>query len=560
MSEPTQSQAIGSSQSELEELSVPLDERDSFEPLRVGDSLESPDGLLVVDAFVEQKGKVNFYEATFRQDRKVWLRETQAVDVAVCLRREFELLAGLKCSMFPQVYSCFERDGRTYLIAEPIIGPTMADALAAKEMGPVQLLSVLAQLAFAVSQLHAQGWAHLALRPASIVLGKPIRITDFRYAVRLGQKPSGYFYFSGYSAPELLSGEPIDARADVYAIGALLYHGVSGCPIPESGPALAGWQSETCLPGVPQILHKCLGPIDTRYATATDLHRDLLRLLSRYAPRVRYTTASASTIGLEPTRSANQDAWGYCCQQVEAEEGFRSWAIAAVADGMGGMAAGELASTIAVNTVLCEATVALMAKPEISPEEQAKLAAELVRKANRKVCDGMEAQQARGGCTIVCALLLERRLAIAHVGDCRAYLVRNGEMKILTRDHSLAMSLVMQGMLDISQLRGCPERSNVTRSLGERRNIPDYYVDTLVQTVGTSILELQRGDTLVLCSDGLWEPVSEEQVVQVLEELKADLNAAARRLIDLALKNGAPDNATVSLVRIDEFQPLEREV
>jgi len=311
---------------------------------------------------------------------------------------------------------------------------------------------------------------------------------------------------------------------------------------------------------VQQTLHKCLGPLDTRYATMAELHQDLVRLARRCAPRIRYECVSATTIGLEPTRTVNQDAYGSSCVQFESEAGALSWAVTTVADGMGGMAAGEVASAVAVNTVLTEAMAALAASPKLTAEEQAQITANWVRKANEKVCDAMEAKQARGGCTLVCAFLLEKRLTIAHVGDCRIYLIRDGSIQTLTRDHSVAMSLVMQGELDIGQLRGYPDRSNVTRSLGERKKLPGHYVDTLAQVTGKESMELRAGDTLLLCSDGLWEPVIEQTVVDVLAEKAPDMKAAADELIALALQNGAPDNATVSLLRIDEASQTQSKV
>ena len=114
---------------------------------------------------------------------------------------------------------------------------------------------------------------------------------------------------------------------------------------------------------------------------------------------------------------------------------------------------------------------------------------------------------------MVCACLVGNRLAIAHVGDCRLYLIRAGEARLLTRDHSLAMALVMQGEMELADLRKRPERSQVTRSLGERRPMPDYLVDTLEQVTGKPTMELEVGDTLLLCSDGVWEPLTEEELV-----------------------------------------------
>jgi len=551
MSEPTPSE-IDNSQFELEELSESVELPALPEPLATGASLETPDGSLRIDGFSGCKGAVNLYEATFSDDRRASLRETQDGGSAELMRHEFEVLSALKCPMLSQAFACWDKDGRTYLATEPVTGSTLGDALSSKELTPAQVVSVLAQVAYAICQLHSQGWLHLALRPTAIVLGKPIRVLDLGHSTRIGQRPPTPFYFAGYSAPELFADGAIDARADIYSIGALLFHAMSGYPIAESGAMLTGWQPETPVAGVPQILHKCLGPLDTRYATMAELHQDLVQLARRCAPRVRYECASATTIGLEPTRTVNQDAYGFSCVQSEAEEGMRSWAVAPVADGMGGMAAGELASALAVNTVLTEAMGSLATFRTLSAEEQAQMTADWVRKANEKVCDAMEAKQAKGGCTLVCAFVLEKRLTVAHAGDCRIYLIRDGSIQTLTRDHSVAMSLVMQGERDISQLRSYPDRSNVTRSLGERKKLPGHYVDTLAQTTGKESMELRAGDILFLCSDGLWEPVIEQAMIDVLAEHAADMKAAADKLIALALLNGAPDNATVSLLRIDE--------
>lgn len=559
MSEPTPSE-VDNSQFALEELSESVELPAAPEPLAAGASLETPDGSLRIDSFSGCKGAVNLYAATFSDGRPASLRETQDAGSAGLMRHEFDVLSALQCPMLAQAFACWDKDGRTYLATEPVAGSTLGDALDCKELTPAQVVSVLAQAAYALCALHSQGWLHLALRPTAIVLGKPIRVLDLGHSTRIGQRPPSPFYFAGYSAPELLADGAIDARADIYSIGALLFHAVSGYPIAESGATLTGWQPETPVAGVPQVLHKCLGPHDTRYATMAELHQDLVRLARRCAPRVRYECASATTIGLDPTRTMNQDAYGFSCVQSEAEEGKRSWAVATVADGMGGMAAGELASALAVDTVLTEAMGALAAFRSLSAQEQAQMTADWVRKANEKVCAAMEAKQAKGGCTLVCAFVVEKRLTVAHVGDCRIYLIRDGSIQTLTRDHSVAMSLVMQGELDIGQVRAYPGRSNVTRSLGERNMLPGHYVDILAQTTGKESMELRAGDILFLCSDGLWEPVIEEAVVAVLAEKDTDMKAAADRLMALALQNGAPDNATVSLLRIDEGPQTQSKV
>src|SRR5262249_47512890 len=148
-----------------------------------------------------------------------------------------------------------------------------------------------------------------------------------------------------------------------------------------------------------------------------------------------------------------------------------------------------------------------------SADEQARVVKQWVHRANRKVCAALEARGAHGGTTLVCACIVNRRLAIAHVGDCRLYRIRDHEVELLTRDHSLAMSLALQGEIGMEEVRSHPDRSTVTRSLGDCEPLPDYFVDTLEQASCTATVDLDAGDLLVLCTDGIWEPVLEQDLL-----------------------------------------------
>jgi protein phosphatase len=126
------------------------------------------------------------------------------------------------------------------------------------------------------------------------------------------------------------------------------------------------------------------------------------------------------------------------------------------------------------------------------------------------------------------------------------------------------MALALQGEISMDEVRHHPDRSKVTRSLGDRQPLPDYFVDTLEQTVGgesvlRQTMELQAGDVLLLCSDGLWEPVLEEEMLNAVRHHAPDLNAAADTLLKIALQRGAPDNATVVLLRVDETSTSKEE-
>ena len=536
----------------LEELSEPLEEVDvGAKALCPGATVGSEDeDPIVIVRLIKDGFPLRLYEG--RQDgdeETLWVWE-RAGESASLLTDEGNFLREVRCPMFPRVQASFSLDGRSYLATEKCDGETFGELLSAGKLDAPRAVSILSQVAFALTRLHDAGFVHLGLRPAVIVPGRPVKILDFSDVTRVGQTPARRFYHAGYSAPELLREDPADVRSDIYAVGALLFHAVGGKPIAESGVELMAWEPETPVAGVPQILSRCLGDKDTRYSSAAELHRDLVRLVKRLTPPVRYALGAATSIGLEPSRTTNQDAFTYCLGSSVCEEETQSWLMACVADGMGGMEAGEAASGAVVRSIEAQAQAAFSARSLSSPEAHVSEVKKWVHEANERVISALERRKAKGGSTVVCVCLVGSRLAIAHVGDCRLYLIRAGEARVLTRDHSLAMALVMQGEMELADLRKHPERSQVTRSLGDRRPMPDYLVDTLEQVTGKPTMELEVGDTLLLCSDGVWEPLTEEELVAYVAGHEADLNAAAEAIVNATLARGGGDNATVVLVRL----------
>ncbi|MFB2891589.1 protein phosphatase 2C domain-containing protein [Aerosakkonemataceae cyanobacterium BLCC-F50] len=536
---------------ELEELVEPLSMLPMPEPLAADALVAAPyEQSFRIVMLRHTESQINFYEAVNEDEQTVSVREAlSGTEAAARSRHEAEVLRDLDCPMFPQLICCFESDLRTFLVTEPLaIDPTLADVLASVERQLPEIVSILAQVTFALSRLHAHGWVNLGLRPSHI-LSNPIKILDCSYATRIGEKPNRNFSHAGYSPPELSMEASVDARDDIYAVGAMLYQAVTGQKIPETGPELSFLPP---IAGVRQILSHCLGSRESRYAQMEDLHRDLLRLKKRLEPTVSYSLAAATSIGLEPTRTTNQDAYGYLTGELVFETEKQAWAIATIADGMGGMAAGEVASEVAVKTLLAEAAKTLTSYHEMTTAEQVEWVKQWVSIANQKVCAVMEKQRARGGCTLVCACLVNQCLTVAHVGDCRLYLLRQNEVTLLTRDHSVAQAQVLQNQIQLEEVRRHPDRNQLTRSLGDHQPLPDYYIDTLEQTTGQTVMELRSGDVLLLCSDGLWEPVLEADMLQAVCNLTPDLKSTANELLKIALQRGAPDNATVVLLRLEE--------
>jgi PPM family protein phosphatase len=205
-----------------------------------------------------------------------------------------------------------------------------------------------------------------------------------------------------------------------------------------------------------------------------------------------------------------------------------------VADGMGGAQAGEVASRIAVDTFA-------RGLPDAGAAEE-RLATR-VREANADIYERAHSEQdlAGMGTTLTAAYVDDTHVAIAHVGDSRAYLFRDGTLTRLTQDHSLVDELVRRGKLTEEEAAEHPQRSIITRALGPE---PDVDVDTWTYPV-------RGGDLLLVCSDGLTSMVSEERVAEILGGTET-LDSAAQALIDEANRAGGRDNITVILVRFEE--------
>lgn len=214
--------------------------------------------------------------------------------------------------------------------------------------------------------------------------------------------------------------------------------------------------------------------------------------------------------------------------------------VYAVADGMGGHLAGEVASSLALGPIAD-------LDGRVFADDQIALAAlrDAVAAANRAVAAKAARDPAmRGMGTTLTAVLVEgRRAHIAHVGDSRAYLHRGGEFAQLTTDHTLVQKLIDEGRLTREQADHHPHRSVITRAIGVEDSID---VDAMT-------LEIEPGDRLLVCSDGLTGPVDDAVLARELSDDHATTDEMARRLIDLANRNGGPDNITVVLLEFEEL-------
>jgi protein phosphatase len=204
----------------------------------------------------------------------------------------------------------------------------------------------------------------------------------------------------------------------------------------------------------------------------------------------------------------------------------------AVADGMGGAQAGEVASKLAASAL----------EDDEGPLHGVERVAALIREANRRVYERATSDPAASGMgtTMTVAVVEDGVVVIGHVGDSRAYLVRDGRMEQLTDDHSLVNELLKSGKLSPEEAEGHPQRSVITRAVGTD---PDVDVDAFS-------IDAQEGDVFLLCSDGLTDMVEDVDILDLIERYRDDLDRAVRSLIAAANRGGGEDNITAVAFRI----------
>ncbi|UCG52971.1 MAG: Stp1/IreP family PP2C-type Ser/Thr phosphatase [Candidatus Latescibacterota bacterium] len=247
---------------------------------------------------------------------------------------------------------------------------------------------------------------------------------------------------------------------------------------------------------------------------------------------MKLEVASLSHIG--QVRQRNEDALGHF-EPTEKSARDEKGSIFVVADGMGGHRGGEIASKLAVETIISE----FYSSKEGGVVPALRLA---FKEANKVIIEKSKDDVDLFGMGTTCTVLVVRNddAYFAHIGDSRAYLYRDGELKQITEDHSLVGEMVRSGIISDEDARNHPRRNVITRSLGTHEEIS--------ADIPTSPFGLADGDVLLLCSDGLTSVVTREEVKKTLESKSP--RDACDALVDLANEKGGKDNITVQVIKV----------
>lgn len=229
----------------------------------------------------------------------------------------------------------------------------------------------------------------------------------------------------------------------------------------------------------------------------------------------------------------NGEAFVLAPHDSSAEAGQGNWSLILIADGIGGAAAGEVASKLAIETV------AHSVGERAGKEAWDAVTTSAVEQADEAVRAARQEAGSTMGTTLVGALVAGSTAYVVNVGDSRGYAITKDNIQRITHDHSFVQYLVDSGQIREEEVRTHPQRNIITRSLGDK-------VPAQVDLFPTALVPNQ---ILLLCTDGLWEMVEDEEIFEIVTSAP-DLNSAATALVEKANENGGADNITVILAQI----------
>ncbi|HKP86733.1 MAG TPA: Stp1/IreP family PP2C-type Ser/Thr phosphatase [Blastocatellia bacterium] len=447
-----------------------------------------------------------------------------------------------------------------YMVFEPFQGQAIVhmdqtDEKMARQIG-VQLCAL-------AEQFHRNGWVYNGFEPYGIVVDSQSRVRligfDRARQALTNVEDAPVYPSRGYTAPELFEETALyDVRSDVYAIGAVLQYLLTGESIsPEEGSCL--YPIATVFPNFERLLQRALSDNPSeRFQSAGEFRESLTEL---NLP-VILQSGHFTDVGL--IRELNEDSILALNLTQYFESVQTQIGIYIVSDGMGGEAAGEVASRVSVRAVAEWVTEKLISASLKSTHEE-KIAAptqtgglrlaiadghemattemlkQAVANANREVLAYARANpEERGlGATLTVAMVVGEVLTIAHVGDSRCYVLSGDKLEQVTEDHSLVQKMVNTGNLSRSEARIHPYRNVIYRSIGADERIE---IDIVRRN-------LSSGDVIMLCSDGLNGMLSDDQIRDILM-VNPDPYAAAKELVVAANAAGGEDNTSVIVVRL----------
>ncbi len=427
--------------------------------------------------------------------------------------------------MLPMLIDAGEFEGKILIAHPKLEGNTLEAAIYQKNKKVA--LSAIVDLARLNRYLHARGFSMVSIDPRDVLI-EPTRLQRLPSVHKIGDTVTAEA--PRYGAPERAAGHKISGGEGVYSLGALIYHVFTG-QMPIEGEMLISFPE---IPGVPQALTAMLSSSTTR-VNPTDALELCSKLEKALEKRFAWVLGTASTVGINPDRVTNEDSVGYRVRRALGAAHTDTIMVACVADGIGGMAKGEDASQAAVSGFLDYPL------SEVSTQS----VHEAIALANARVIGAMEGKN--GGCTFTGVIADGDSIALAHVGDTRAYLITD-KVEQISEDHSMVAMFVKMGIIPAEAAHNHPDSNKIMRSLGNQRELPPDYVELRQLTI-------VQNARIIIVSDGVWGvfPPKEFEIA-LLEPLEPqDL---ADSLVRQALLRNTTDNATALVMKLETRDPI----
>lgn len=354
---------------------------------------------------------------------------------------------------------------------------------------------------------------------------------------------------------------------DIRIIGELAYEVFMDDDYPGGHEMAAMLQDRSAIaetgiyfPGLPQVLAGCVSPYgDLAYADAMDLWEGLEQLRLELARPWMFEVGGVSTVGNYIFRKNNQDAFGHTVFTTTQGSAKRTAGFFCVADGIGGIQDGEKASGLAVRTA-CEVVARVWA--HVGAQTLQNKLTEYVRAVAKVVGQRLALEgefnplDNRGGTTFSGLLVVDDRAAVCHVGDSRIYLLRDGKLRQLTRDHTLANILVDLGEIEPGEEADELSNRTISRFLSTSGEVEWDRVDGFRKDIQLRIdapvdgrgMQIERGDVFILTSDGAHGEIDSRGIERLAREVP-EPHALAQAIADNALRQVGRDNATCVVVR-----------
>ena len=443
-------------------------------------------------------------------------------------------------------------DGVVYVVWEEDSGQLLSSWLPGSDtthtdaLGEEQVLTWMAQAAEVLSQLHSHA-----------IVGCPLTLQNL--LVQPGDRlimldPTGCILADTGDEQERQAAQVADIRNLATELERL-YMAVRDMN-DKGGVAGAREQSSVVMTGpLPNAANPAVVLTEAKegvYPTAEDFARALKSLYEASKPQTDLLLWSGRASDVGRVRQINEDSVMTLEATALEHEGNLPVGLYVIADGMGGHQSGEVASSIAARTVGAVINSSLLASMVSGdpvahdPSSSMTLLRQAVLEANRRISELARERHSDLGTTLVAALVIGNQLTVANVGDSRAYVWHDGQISPITKDHSLVAQLVEAGQITRDEIYTHPRRNEIYRALGDAR-IGEDEVDVFSH-------RLQPGDSLLLCSDGLWDFVRDPDISSILSSSDNDPQSLANALVAQANMNGGEDNISVVFARVMESE------